>query len=255
LYTVRLAAFLIVSVVAHVLLAAGLDRLPAEPPPRRELVFVSVAPPPPAPEPEPEPTPPPPPPTVDPNEVVHEAPAKPQRPRPRTNKVPPPDTPPRDVAATERPALPGEVASDTPVFGFSLESTSQAGQGPAMPVGNTLQQPQSGPSQAPKALKPLAAPVPAYEVSKMPTMRERCEGKYTDEARRAGIEGTVVLDLIVGLDGRTRDIRVVQGLGHGLDEAAIEALRDCQFSPGERDGSPVAVRVRTFKIRFFLEDE
>ena len=75
-----------------------------------------------------------------------------------------------------------------------------------------------------------------------------------DEARAASIEGTVVLDLIVDEQGHARDIKVVQGLDHGLTQAAITALAGCSFTPGEKDGHPVAVRVRGFKIRFVLAD-
>jgi len=65
----------------------------------------------------------------------------------------------------------------------------------------------------------------------------------------------VVLDLVVGADGRAREIHVVQGLGHGLSEAAVAALVGCRFKPGVREGKPVAVRVRGFKIRLVLADE
>lgn len=80
----------------------------------------------------------------------------------------------------------------------------------------------------------------------------RCVGRYTREARQAAIEGTVVLDLVVGVDGRARDVQIVSGLGYGLDEAAIEAIVGCHFDPGEKGGVPVAVRIRGFKIKFFL---
>jgi hypothetical protein len=43
-------------------------------------------------------------------------------------------------------------------------------------------------------------------------------------------------------------------LPNGLTEAAVAALRGCHFSPGEKDGKPVAVRVRGFKIRFVLAE-
>ena len=88
----------------------------------------------------------------------------------------------------------------------------------------------------------------------MPLPQGRCFGKYTDEAREAGVEGTVVLDLIVGDDGRVRDVKVVEGLDHGLTQSAIAALRDCRFSPGEKDGTPVPVKIRGFKIHFVLQD-
>jgi TonB family protein len=87
----------------------------------------------------------------------------------------------------------------------------------------------------------------------MPLPRGRCSGTYTEAAREAGIEGAVVLDLVVDEHGRARDITVVEGLPHGLTEAAIAALRACQFDPGERSGAAVPVRVRGFKIRFLLE--
>jgi TonB family protein len=88
----------------------------------------------------------------------------------------------------------------------------------------------------------------------MPLPLGRCTGKSTDEARAAGLEGVVVLDLIVDEHGHARDITVVEGLPHGLTQAAIAALHACTFTPGEKDGQPVPVRVRGFKIRFFLQE-
>ena len=88
----------------------------------------------------------------------------------------------------------------------------------------------------------------------MPLPQGRCAGKYTDEAHAAAIEGVVVLDLIVDEHGRARDITVVEGLSHGLTEAPIAALKACTFTPGEKDGQPVPVRVRGFKIRFLMEE-
>lgn len=53
------------------------------------------------------------------------------------------------------------------------------------------------------------------------------EPEFSEEARKARFQGTVVLWLVVGPDGRTHDIRVQQSLGMGLDEKAIEAIRQC----------------------------
>jgi TonB family protein len=132
-----------------------------------------------------------------------------------------------------------------------MESTSQAGSGPAMPVGNSVRAPARR-DVAPGAAPALAPPVPAYEVTTMPLPQGRCAGRYTDEAKAAAIEGTVVLDLVVGDNGRVREVSVVSGLGYGLTAAAITAVKECRFSPGEKDGTPVPVRVRGFKIRFVL---
>jgi TonB family protein len=70
--------------------------------------------------------------------------------------------------------------------------------------------------------------------------------KYTQEAMKAKIEGTVQLEAVVREDGTAGDIRVVRSLDStfGLDEAAMQALREWQFSPGrDRDGRPVPVLV------------
>ena len=67
--------------------------------------------------------------------------------------------------------------------------------------------------------------------------------EYSEEARKAKYQGTVVLWLVVGPDGRAHDIRVQSSLGMGLDEKAIEAIRQWRFEPGRKAGIPVAVQV------------
>lgn len=62
---------------------------------------------------------------------------------------------------------------------------------------------------------------------------------YTEEARALKIEGDVVLEVTFTATGRVQVIRVVQGLGHGLDEAAIEAAKKLQFTPARRNGQAV----------------
>jgi TonB family protein len=62
---------------------------------------------------------------------------------------------------------------------------------------------------------------------------------YTDEARALKLEGDVVLDVTFEASGRVAVLGVAQGLGHGLDEAAIEAAKKIQFIPARRDGSAV----------------
>lgn len=100
---------------------------------------------------------------------------------------------------------------------------------------------------------PNGAPVSAATVSRMPSMIGTCRGAYTDDARQQHIEGVVVLRLDIDAAGTARNIAVVQGLGHGLDEAAVAAIRRCAFHPGLRADVPVAVHLAAFKVRFVLD--
>lgn len=67
--------------------------------------------------------------------------------------------------------------------------------------------------------------------------------EYSTEARQAKYQGTVILSLIVGQDGRPRAIKVARSLGMGLDEKAMEAVRQWRFEPAIKDGRPVPVMV------------
>jgi len=62
---------------------------------------------------------------------------------------------------------------------------------------------------------------------------------YTEEARTLRIEGDVVLDVTFTAAGVLRVLAVATGLGHGLDEAAIDAAKKIRFNPAKRDGSAV----------------
>ncbi len=236
-----------VSVLGHFALGEALSTLPPRPPPvyDRKIQVTVIQPEKPEPPPPEPPKPPEPEPEVKPEpKVVRE---KVVRPVQATVH----DTIAKDVPIADHAVVATESTAQ-PVFGVTMESTSTGGGGPAVPVGNTTTPTPGAATSA--AAKPVAAPVAAYEVTKMPLPQGRCSGKYTDEARTAALEGVVVLDLVVDEKGRARDIKVVSGLEHGLTEAAITALKECQFSPGEKGGAPVSVRVRGFKIRFVMQD-
>lgn len=63
--------------------------------------------------------------------------------------------------------------------------------------------------------------------------------KYTDEARKLNLEGEVLLEVLFGANGELRVNRVVRGLGHGLDEAAVSAAKKIKFKPAQKNGSAV----------------
>jgi len=75
--------------------------------------------------------------------------------------------------------------------------------------------------------------------------------EYSEEARKAKYQGAVVLWLVVGPDGRTRDVRVQRSLGMGLDEKAVEAVRQWRFQPSLKDGHPVPVQINV-EVNFRL---
>ena len=66
------------------------------------------------------------------------------------------------------------------------------------------------------------------------------EPEFSEEARRAKYQGTVVLRIEVGADGRPRDMQVVDNPGLGLDIKALEAVAQWRFHPALRGGQPVA---------------
>jgi TonB family protein len=246
----RIVVCVVLSVGAHVAFARAMRGLPkrADAPATR-VVSIRVVSPPPALEPPPEPAEP------QPAPVPKPAPAE----RPRAHRAAPSVAAPtttEDVPPPEHAAAPSATPG-TPVFGVSMESTSQAGGGPSMPVGSPGGPPggHGGGATDTTGEGEGAAPVPTYEVTKMPLPRGRCTGKYTDEAKVAAIEGTVVLDIVVGADGHVRDVHVVSGLPHGLTEAAIAATKACTFSPGQKGEAAVPVRIREFKVRFGLDSD
>jgi TonB family protein len=75
--------------------------------------------------------------------------------------------------------------------------------------------------------------------------------EYPEEVRKARYQGVSVLSLIVDVDGKPRDIKIVMPLGKGLDEKAIEAVKTWRFEPATKDGVPVATEIR-IEVQFRL---
>jgi TonB family protein len=76
---------------------------------------------------------------------------------------------------------------------------------------------------------------------------------YTDEARKLGIEGEVLVEVVFRASGQVQTIRVVRGLGHGLDEAALHAAEQIRFKPALQEGQAVdfsAIAHIVFQLAF-----
>ncbi|MFY9558733.1 MAG: energy transducer TonB, partial [Terriglobales bacterium] len=82
-----------------------------------------------------------------------------------------------------------------------------------------------------KAPEPVVKTIPA-EITFKP------RPVYTDEGRRLKVEGEVLLEVVFTATGQVRVQRIVQSLGHGLDESAIRAAEKIQFKPALKDGQP-----------------
>jgi TonB family protein len=84
-----------------------------------------------------------------------------------------------------------------------------------------------------------------------PSIIYRVEPTYSEEARKAKYQGVVVLSAIVRKDGSIEILKVVRSLGLGLDENAIQALKQWKFRPGQRNGVPVDVALN-IEVNFSL---
>jgi protein TonB len=74
-----------------------------------------------------------------------------------------------------------------------------------------------------------------------PILVWKIDPDYSDQARTARLQGMVLVRIEIGPDGRPQNLRIDQGLGMGLDEKAMEAVRKWKFRPGTRDGKAVAM--------------
>jgi TonB family protein len=124
--------------------------------------------------------------------------------------------------------LKGTIASAGFGNGVAQATTSRTGQVQASGFG---------------AQQVAAAPKRMVDDSAAPTTQVQILYKpkpvYTDEARKLNIEGEVLLEVVFGANGELHVNRVVRGLGHGLDEAAITATNKIKFKPAQRNGAAV----------------
>ncbi|NMO21659.1 energy transducer TonB [Pyxidicoccus fallax] len=242
-----LVGFVAGSLALHGLGLVVLHAKPAERPAAQrpvEMVMVEVQKPPPPPPPpveEKKPEPPPPPKVrVRPPLKVAEAP-RPLPPPPVDAPPPPNETPP--PAAKPAPL----------VVGMTMSSTTSGGSF-AAPVGNTLYGRTADRAKAPQEVKAYSAPkyTPIYQVDREPELANEVKIPYPEEARRAGIEGTVTLAITIDNEGRVVAVKVINGPGYGLNEAARDAIRRFRFKPAIKGGEAVSTEMK-YSYTFLLD--
>lgn len=163
-------------------------------------------------------------------------------PRPKENAPPPPNEPP-----------PAEAPRQVPlVVGLTMSSTTTGGSF-AAPVGNTLYGKTEPKAQSQEDVAPYTAPrfVPIYQVDSQPAVLSESKIPYPERARREGIEGTVLLSIVVDVEGKVVNAKVLTGPGHGLNEAAREAIGRFRFKPAIKSGQPVSTEMK-YKYTFSL---
>jgi TonB family protein len=132
----------------------------------------------------------------------------------------------------------------TQVPGANFQSDATAPEHQSESAASSAQSPGSGDN---------AGPVyrPGSNGISGPSILTKVEPEYSEEARRAKFQGTVVLMVDVDEHGMPRNLRVIRPLGLGLDEKALEAVSKWRFNPGLKDGRPVATEA-TVQVEFRL---
>jgi protein TonB len=147
----------------------------------------------------------------------------------------PHDPNPQHLAAPPTPAAPAAAApvetasDDTPSFTIALGTGESGAHGPVS-------------SFAPWHDAPIA-PLAEQDVDGRARLVRGVAPAYPVSARADGVEGDVRLELVVGLSGAVESARVVRGVGHGLDEAALRAVEQFRFAPATKGGRAVPVRM------------
>jgi len=97
-------------------------------------------------------------------------------------------------------------------------------------------------------------PIPAddYMVSSMPRLKSEIRIPYPAQAKKEGVEGPVVMDLLIDNTGKVRKVDLIKGPGSGLNEAAVAAIQNFEFLPARIGEQSVAVKIR-YTYRFVLE--
>ena len=182
----------------------------------------------------------------------------------KRQKPKPPPLPPQNEYLLGNDDTPMPEKPTPKVAGISASSTVESGSGPVMQVGNTQMGEVSTVAQAPvtaaatpvppKALEPAVEEVfePA-PIRKEAAALQMTKPQYTRAALRAGVEGKITLLVSIDEKGQVTNVKLLKGIGFGLDEAAIEAVRTWKYSPATLNGRVVASTKRE-RISFVIEN-
>ena len=161
-----------------------------------------------------------------------------------------PQTTPLPVRMTEAKPRPlPQTARE--VFGISPKAVS-TDEGVEVKAGNTVAKAPDNEKLRPGDLDALPIPTDEYLVTAMPQLKAEVRVAYPPDSRKKGVQGPVVMDLLIDATGKVREATLVEGPNQELSQAALVAAKGFQFSPAAIKDKPVAVRIR-YIYRFVLE--
>lgn len=149
-----------------------------------------------------------------------------------SNKLSSPSQPPAKIG-------PPVSASSSENVDAKISSSNGAQEGPSSPTSTSGSE--------------LGGGTASYsEITRFPKVKKEIKAQYPEEAKKSGIDGPVVLEIIIDKLGQVREVQLISGPGHGLNESAIEALKKFEFQPAFKGEESVAVKIR-YTYRFKLE--
>lgn len=138
-----------------------------------------------------------------------------------------------------------------PILFFAGDAPSESPPPTATPAPKTCE-----PSKSPSELiaKVPRPPVSSNDVVRKPELIQRVQPDYPPELRRGGVQGKVILEVIVASDGSVGDLRVVASPDPALSQLACEAVYQWRFKPGTLNGTPIPV-YSIFTLDFSIPKE
>ncbi len=174
------------------------------------------------------------------------------------NETPMPITLKKEVVESENTAKPQEKdkVEQKKIFGLKQKSLTQEKSTTELKFGNTIQkevdQIQMKENDPQHLDSDLPTPVKEFLVTEMPQVLSEFRAPYPKEAKDKGIEGNVILDILIDESGKVRSANFISGPGFGLNEAALASIKNFKFRPAKIENRTVAVKIR-YSIKFVLE--
>ncbi len=160
----------------------------------------------------------------------------------------------------EQSEKPPQEAQNAQNFGIDkslVDTSGKSSVAMAVPIGETMiGDPRLKKGTSDKFIKPedvARKETPVEAISQMPKVLKEVKPKYPEEARRLGIEGSVVLSLEIDENGNVVSAKLIKKMGYGFDEEALKAAYQLRFSPAMAGKTPVRAKIK-YTFTFILED-